>query len=918
MRNGKMEAKTQQKDPLFAGLAREARFLGLPTNVFIVFLVLAFFLFFGIKAVFGGVLKPLLAVAVLLSYLTLLTYEEDRGVSFAWFKYRRRFGTSKKMYHGYSYETNPRAKSKLALNYPFGLEAGKEKMEISNLPYLFHIKPDIIKLANGDLMTTIELDGISFETESYETLAQLKKFRAGIYRRLNSRLVTYVHYVRKEVEPERHSDIGQAFFDEFEERYYQQQKITKVFKNRIFVTLVARRNDPNAPLADRLRTAFTLDGKEAEAKLAVELEAARDTMMEALSLANPRILSVYQYNGHIYDKTLEFLNSIVNLNDSPVPVFPEEVRNYLPSTRKIFKENGVIRFHLSDGTARTGCIFGLSNATYPEESDHTMLDSFLTVDHEMIICESFALMDRKTSVRLSERKQNQLRSADDKSASQIENINALVDDLTSGRQINGIFNMNVLVYTKDGENFQDAVTKTDAAFAKANLKSKREDVIAEPSFYSMLPGNMHLCQRPATLNTTNFAGFASLHNTGSGFKDGNHWGKYIMRLKTSSNTPYYFNFHAKGSDVGHTRFIASTGGGKTTTLNAFLTGALKHDPFIFHFDFEYSAAVFMTAIGAKHTVIMPNVKTGWNPLQLSDTKENRAFLFRWLSLLGARINENGKRVPLKSSEEKKIHEVINQIYSFEPKLRKLGNFIDLFGLPEDDSMAERIRKWCNDGRLASLFDNDEDSFSLDGAKRFCFEMKHIILEPEVLMACSMYIFHRIDISMQSGKPFIVVMEEGQRYLEDEYNSEWLKIMLTTYRRRNGMVVFVTPTAEVITNNVDLRQQFGTSILLPNKKASYKTYVGEEGLMCSETEYQWIVENDNPAVKAKPFLIKNSSQSVVSKMELTMMPEFVEIFSGNEVKYNILQEVIKEVGSSDYGVWGKPFTDRLRSKQKEAA
>lgn len=913
-----MEAGKQQKDPLFAGLAREARFLGLPTNVFVGALFAVFILFFGVKAMVGGVLKPLLAVTALLSYLAVLTYEEDRGVSFAFFKYRRRLANSKKMFHGYSYDTNPRVKSRLNLDYPFGVEAGKEKMEISKLPYLFHVRPDIVRLANGDLMTTIEFDGINFETESYETLERLKKFRAGIYRRLNSRLVTYVHYVRKEAEPERYQDIGQSFFDDFEEHYYRQQKVTKVFKNRVFVTLVARRNDPNLPLAERLKLMFTLNGKEAENKLAMELESARDTMMESFSSANPRILSVYRRNGHLYDQTLEFLNNIVNLNDSPVPVFPEEIRNYLPSTRKIFKENGVIRFHLSDGTARTGCIFGISNATYPEESDHTMLDSFLTVDHEMIICESFALMDRKTSVRLSQRKQNQLRSADDKSASQIQSINDLVDDLTSGRQINGIFNMNVLVYTKDGESFQNAVTKTDAAFAKANLKSKREDVIAEPSFYSMLPGNMHLIQRPATLNTTNFAGFASLHNTGSGFKDGNHWGKYIMRLKTSSNTLYYFNFHARGSDVGHTRFIASTGGGKTTTLNAFLTGALKHDPFIFHFDFEFSAAVFMTAIGARHTVIMPNEKTGWNPLQLPDTKENRTFLFRWLSFLGAKTNEEGKRVPLKPAEEKKIHEVINQIYSFDPKLRKLGNFIDLFGLPEDGSMAERMQKWCNDGRLASLFDNEEDGFSLEGAKRFCFEMKYIILEPEVLMACSMYIFHRIDTAMQSGRPFIVVMEEGQRYIADEYNKEWLKIMLTTYRRRNGMVVFVTPTPEVITGSADLRQQFGTTILLPNSKASYATYVGEEGLMCSEKEYRWILENDIKSVKAKPFLIKSSSQSVISKMDLTLMPEFVEILSGNEKKYNILQDIIKQVGSSDYRAWAEPFKARLKQSEKEAA
>ncbi|MFV0082886.1 hypothetical protein, partial [Staphylococcus aureus] len=71
--------------------------------------------------------------------------------------------------------------------------------------------------------------------------------------------------------------------------------------------------------------------------------------------------------------------------------------------------------------------------------------------------------------------------------------------------------------------------------------------------------------------------------------------------------------------------------------------------------------------------------------------------------------------------------------------------------------------------------------------------------------------------MSEGKPFIVVVEEGQRYIINPINLSWLKIMLTTYRRRNGMMIFVTPTPEVITRDDDLIGQFKTSILLPNDK-----------------------------------------------------------------------------------------------------
>ena len=75
-------------------------------------------------------------------------------------------------------------------------------------------------------------------------------------------------------------------------------------------------------------------------------------------------------------------------------------------------------------------------------------------------------MSRQTSTRLSERKQNQLKSVGDKSESQIASINELVDDLTSGRQINGIFNMNVLVYTQNDNDFQTRYRKPERRLLK--------------------------------------------------------------------------------------------------------------------------------------------------------------------------------------------------------------------------------------------------------------------------------------------------------------------------------------------------------------------------------------------------------------------------------------------------------------------
>lgn len=193
-------------------------------------------------------------------------------------------------------------------------------------------------------------------------------------------------------------------------------------------------------------------------------------------------------------------------------------------------------------------------------------------------------------------------------------------------------------------------------------------------------------------------------------------------------------------------------------------------------------------------------------------------------------NDNGNPKPLSTAEENKIKDVVDAVYSYEKHLRRLRNFIGLFGMAEDNNMAERMSKWVNDGVYANIFDNESDNFSIDGARIFGYEMKNVIDNDVVLGAMSMYIFHQIDISMSEGKPFIVVVEEGQRYISNPINLAWLKIMLTTYRRRNGMMIFVTPTPEVITRDDDLIGQFKTSILLPNDKANVATYMGNEKIM----------------------------------------------------------------------------------------
>ncbi|ENM1985248.1 type IV secretion system protein VirB4 (plasmid) [Acinetobacter lwoffii] len=901
----KATEKQEQKDLLFAGLARVARVANIPVDIFAIFFIVGGFLI-TILALLGKVMTGFFIIAGIYLVLNALTYEEDRGIQYLLFSLKRKF-SRKMVFGGYSFETHTKTKDE-GIEYDQKQLASGELMEVSNLPYLTPIDSHNIKLVNGDIFTILKITGFAYETKSYEQLKMLKRYRAEMFKQLGSRFVVSVYYDRHEVETEIPEPHGNEFSDHFQQKYYEKLSQEHMFQNDIYISLLVRKANPSEPPFTRLKnTFFRVDN---EAQMLAELSNAVSMFKEYLQDANPRQLGVYHKDNVMYSEAVNFLGYMVNLERAEIPLYPTEIRNYLGFVRKVFTPDGTIKFYHPSGEVTAGAIYSLPTPNYPEHTDHTMLDEFLKVDHPLLISQTFMMMDRRKSINMSIQRQNQLKNAKDKSESQIEAINQAVDDLASGRILNGIYSLNVLVTAKNGAAFKDAMQKTSGAFQRNHMLPKKEDLIAEPTFYSTLIGNYHLLQRPATINTTNFAGFASMHNSSIGKKEGNHWGEYVLQLKTEGNTPYYFNFHE--GDVGHTRITTGTGGGKTTLINALLTAADKFKPYIFHFDFEYSASVWIQAMGGKHTVLSEMVPTGWNPLQLDDTDQNRLFLNKLFAFMGQDYNEAGNPKPLSAAEENKIKEVVEAVYSYEKTLRRLRNFISLFGMAENNNLAERMAKWANNGHFANIFDNEGDNFSIEDARIFGYEMKNVIKNDVVLGAMSMYIFHRIDIAMSEGRPFIVVVEEGQRYISNPINLAWLKIMLTTYRRRNGMMIFVTPTPEVITKDDDLIGQFKTSILLPNDKANPATYMGNDqnsGLGCTQTEFEWIV---NTPPYLRQFMIKNSHDSVISKLDLGNMSEIIPVFSGNEVRHKMLEETLSKNENLTYSQWVNEFNEKVKS------
>ena len=147
-------------------------------------------------------------------------------------------------------------------------------------------------------------------------------------------------------------------------------------------------------------------------------------------------------------------------------------------------------------------------------------------------------------------------SARDRAASQIEGLDAALDDLMSNRFVMGEHQASVVVYGDTPRRLADHLARARAILADSGLVVAREDLGLEAAFWAQFPGNFALRLRPAAITSRNFASFAPFHTHPHGQPDGNHWGPAVTTLRTSAGSPYAFNFHV-GRSEEHTSELQS-------------------------------------------------------------------------------------------------------------------------------------------------------------------------------------------------------------------------------------------------------------------------------------------------------------------------------------------------------------------------
>jgi type IV secretion system protein VirB4 len=792
--------------------------------------------------------------------------------------------------------------------------AGAFKNEESTaafIPYSSHVTKNTVKLANGDYMQTIRMQGAAHESADVQDINIWHEQLNGFMRNIASpNVAVWTHVVRREYGEYPGGEFEPGFCRDFNEKYRKYMASDRMLINEMYLTVVYR---PQPNKAGKLLDLFSKKSpQELAEKQRDELEALNEVAgaaLAALDRYEPELLGCYERNGVMFSEVLEFLAFLVDGEWRRFALPRAEIRDVLSTSRPFFGKGGLMGFKGPTHT-QYGAIVTIQE--YPSITCPGILNELLGMRCEYVLSQSFSFLSKPVAVGRMKRQQARMVNAGDVAESQIVDIDQALDELVSNHFVMGAHHLSLVIRANDQKKLSEYINEAGAALSDSGMKWAREEAGIAGAFWAQLPGNFAYRVRVGDISSRNFAGFSSFHNYPIGRIRGNQWGDAVTVFKTTSGAPYYFNFH-KGEqgadakraakldpnhkDLANTVVIGKSGTGKTVLEMVLLAQAQKFTNSrtkrlsCVLFDKDLGAAVGVRAMGGRYYPIKNGVPSGFNPFKLPPTPNNLTFLENLIKQL---VKHDG--MPLTPVQERDINQAVLGVMEASQDKRRLSAVLEFLDPTDANGLHIRLARWCRGGALGWLFDNTEDTLKLDNCNIVGFDVTDFLDNPETRTPTIMYLFHRIE-TLIDGRRIPIFLDEFWKLLDDEAFEDLAQNKLVTIRKQDGFLVMFTQSPKQVLKSpiaYAIIGQTATKIFLPNPEADYDDYVN--GFKLTEREFEIVKELGE---KSRRFLIKQGQNSVVAELNLRGFEDELAVLSGNTATSLLAEELVAKLGDDPY-------------------
>lgn len=712
---------------------------------------------------------------------------------------------------------------------------------------------------NTELLQTIRITGRNhnFITEKVEKDLR-DAIRSSVSGCIDSDVFSvWIHAIRKETQQvvnvplkvEDVSDVAVRLANAWEDKNH----FARQFANDIYVTIVREGQDIDKVVSKQFVRAlfphkeFSVRNKKLDAACA-ELTEVVDRVCASLHEFNACVMGVYEKEGVFYSEQIEFLSYLINFVDLNLPLADKDLSWYLTEAEVTFGFNAMEVRH-ADGRRRFASVLTLKEY---KECSLVAIDGFLKNPIECIVTQNFDFVE--PNVLLDRIEQQKFFVSVSGEPSLIDTFE--LSDVTKHQQSkitdycqHQVF---ICIVADRMRQLESYVRHAMHYLGGIGLIVVREDMFLEACYWSQLPANFVFSPRLSVTYTRHVAAFANVQRYPVGLVEGNRWGSALTMFHTSSQTPYYFNFHDGAS--GHT-FLASPVVRKSVDLVHFLlVMSKKYNPRIISIGASKHylgmmlslQAVLATPRGER----VKEIKAGGiNPFLLSPTEENYNFLYKWFLILAACLGT----VPTD-----KLKDAVRSVLG-DGSLRDVDHFLEKLVATSPASQYV-FAKISPAQELHEVFAGDKSVLMQDVVH---WNLMEIAQNSNIFSPYISLLLQLITDSLD-GRPTILLFEEGLEFILHTHLAKSLGGWLDVLTQKNAMVLMLTAAGKHSGHAIttEFCDKTATNIFLSCKKPKIN-YPDSLGL--TESEYELIGSMN---VDENQFYIKRKQESVVAGIDLS--------------------------------------------------
>ena len=266
------------------------------------------------------------------------------------------------------------------------------------------------------------------------------------------------------------------------------------------------------------------------------------------------------------------------------------------------------------------------------------------------------------------------------------------------------------------------------------------------------------------------------------------------------------------------------------------------------------------------------------------------------------------------ADERAIAAAVRSVAMMPKPLRRFSTVRQNLPKNGENSLYERLGRWCQGGALGWVFDEADDRLTdLMQARAIGFDTTEFLDLPEVRTPIMLYLLDVMG-ELVNGERLIYVISEFWKALDNEIFSDFAKQKQKTIRKQNGLGIFDTQSPSDALDHAIGRtmvEQSVTKIFLANPDALKKEYV--EGFGLSEAEYE--VVKGLGARGGRTFMVKQGHSSAICELDLSGLEDFVTVLSGTTDNVALL-DGIRECVGDDPQVWLPVLLDAVRERKSK--